>query len=70
MITQWAAREMQVLEERIVLMHDRHEEHARTMCRLQRAIAAAAVAAAAAAERRSRSGTRWRPSGTRDGPGR
>ena len=67
MITQWAAREMQVLEERIVLMHDRHEEHARTMCRLQRAIAAAAAAAAAAAER---SGTRWRPSGTRDGPGR
>lgn len=67
MITQWAAREMQVVEERIVY---RHEEHARTMCRLQRAIAAAAAAAAAAAERRSRSGTRWRPSGTRDGPGR
>ena len=64
MITQWAAREMQVLEERIVY---RREEDARTMCRLQRAIAAAAAAAAAAAER---SGTRWRPSGTRDGPGR
>ena len=53
-----------MLEERIVY---RREEDARTMCRLQRAIAAAAAAAAAAAER---SGTRWRPSGTRDGPGR